>query len=78
LEFIRKHLLATGLGLMLLSAFGYSLFDVLAKFLTVHFPTTEIALVRFALGGLILWPILSSRGIRLRGNQTWILVLRGL
>jgi len=78
LEFIRKHLLATGLGLMLLSAFIFSLYDVLAKHLTVYFPVTEIALFRFALGGLILWPILSLRGVRLRGNQTWILILRGL
>jgi len=73
-----KRFLINGLWLMLFAAFVYSLADILLKYLSSSFSATEIAFVRFLIGGFILWPILTSRGIPLRGNQTSILVLRGL
>jgi drug/metabolite transporter (DMT)-like permease len=73
-----KHFFTSGFWLMLLAAFIYALADTLLKSLSSLFSTTEIGFIRFLLGGLILWPILSSRGISLRGNNTWILILRGL
>jgi drug/metabolite transporter (DMT)-like permease len=75
---ILKRLLTSGLGLMLLSAIIFSFADILTKHLSSFFPPTQIAFARFLIGGAILWPILSSKGISLRGNQTRILVLRGL
>lgn len=70
--------LASGLALMLLSAMIFSFADVLTKHLSSFFSPVQIAFARFLLGGFILWPVLSSKGIPLRGNQTRILVLRGL
>ncbi len=75
---ILKQLLFTGLGLMLLAALSFSFTDLLIKYLSSSFSPTQIAFVRFFLGGFLLWPILSSRGISLRGTQTRILILRGL
>jgi drug/metabolite transporter (DMT)-like permease len=63
---------------MLLSAIVFSFADILTKYLSSFFSPMQIAFVRFLFGSLILWPILSSRGISLRGNQTRILILRGL
>jgi drug/metabolite transporter (DMT)-like permease len=71
-------ILASGLGLMLLSALTFSFADILTKHLSSFFSPMQIAFVRFLFGGVILWPILSSKGISLRGDQTRILVLRGL
>jgi drug/metabolite transporter (DMT)-like permease len=75
---ILKRLLISGLGLMLLSAITFSFADILTKHLSSFFSPIQIAFVRFLFGGLVLWPILSLKGISLRGNQTRILVLRGL
>jgi drug/metabolite transporter (DMT)-like permease len=75
---ILKRLSISGLGLMLLSALIFSFADILTKHLCSFFLPTQIAFVRFLFGGAILWPILSSKGISLRGNQTQILILRGL
>jgi len=63
---------------MLLAALSFSFTDLLIKYLSSSFSPTQIAFVRFFLGGFLLWPILSSRGISLRGNETRILILRGL
>lgn len=78
MRMILKRLLISGLGLMLLSALIFSFADTLTKHLSSFFSPPQIAFIRFLFGGLILWPILSSKGISLRGNQTRILVLRGL
>jgi drug/metabolite transporter (DMT)-like permease len=78
MKFIVKRLLASGFGLMIMAAFVFSLADILTKYLTSQISIMQIAFIRFLLGGIILWPILSSRGISLRGNQTKILILRGL
>ena len=78
MRMILKRLLTSGLGLMLLSAIIFSFADILTKHLSSFFSPTQIAFARFLIGGAILWPILSSKGISLRGNQTRILVLRGL
>jgi len=78
MKMILRRLLTSGLGLMLLSAIIFSFADILIKHLSSFFSPTQIAFARFLLGGAILWPILSSRGISLRGSQTRILVLRGL
>ncbi len=63
---------------MLLSALIFSFTDIFIKYLSSSFHSIQIAFVRFFLGGFILWPLLSSKGISLRGNQTRILILRGL
>jgi drug/metabolite transporter (DMT)-like permease len=78
MRMILKRLLISGLGLMLLSAIIFSFADILTKHLSSFFSPMQIAFARFLCGGVILWPILSSKGISLRGNQTRILVLRGL
>jgi drug/metabolite transporter (DMT)-like permease len=75
---ILKRLLISGLGLMLLSAITFSFADILTKHVSSYFSPIQIAFVRFLFGGLVLWPILSLKGISLRGNQTRILVLRGI
>ena len=63
---------------MILSAFIYSIGDVILKILSRSLPMTEIAFVRFLLGGIILWPILSRMKISPKGNDIRILVLRGI
>lgn len=63
---------------MVLAAFIYSICDILIKLLTRSVPATEIAFIRFFLGGLILWPILVSRGVSLRGDRICVLILRGV
>ena len=78
MTFVVKRFLTSGFWLMLLSALTFSLADVLIKSLSSSFTATQIGFIRFLLGGLILWPMLSSRGISLRGNHTVILILRGL
>lgn len=75
---IATRITSSGLGLMLFSALIFSFADVLTKYLSFYFFPVEIAFVRFLLGGLLLWPILSSKGISLRGHQTGILLLRGI
>ncbi len=77
MRMILKRLLISGFGLMLLSAIIFSFTDIFIKYLSSSFSSTQIAFVRFFLGGFILWPLLSSKGISLRGNQTRILILRG-
>ena len=67
----------SGFGLMILAAFLYSLTDIIIKSLSSLFPASEIGFIRFIFGGLILLPIISSRGTSLRGNHTWMLLLRG-
>ena len=77
MRMILKRLLISGLGLMLLSALIFSFTDIFIKYLSSSFSAIQIAFVRFFLGGFILWPLLSSKGMSLRGNQTRILILRG-
>jgi drug/metabolite transporter (DMT)-like permease len=73
-----KWFLANGFWLMFLAAFVFSFADILTKYLTSQLSIMQIAFIRFLLGGVILWPILFSRRISLKGTQTWILILRGL
>jgi drug/metabolite transporter (DMT)-like permease len=73
-----KRFLTSGFWLMVLAAFVFSIADILTKYLTSHFSIMQIAFIRFLLGGIILWPVLSSRGISLKGTHTGILILRGL
>ncbi len=63
---------------MLMAAFAFSFADIFMKYLTSSVSATQIAFVRFGLGAFIIGPILSSRGISTRGNQTMILILRGI
>jgi len=77
MRMILKRLLTSGLGLMLLAALIFSVTDIFIKYLSSSFSATQIAFVRFFLGGFILWPLLSSKGMSLRGNRTTILILRG-
>jgi drug/metabolite transporter (DMT)-like permease len=69
--------LISGFGLMLLSALIFSFTDIFIKVLSSSFSSFQIGFARFFLGGFILWPLLSSKGMSLRGNQTRILILRG-
>ena len=73
-----KRFLTSGFWLMILAAFVFSFADILAKYLTSQFSIMQIAFIRFLLGGIILWPVLSSRGISLKGTHTGVLILRGL
>jgi drug/metabolite transporter (DMT)-like permease len=73
-----KRFLTSGFWLMILAAFVFSFADILAKYLTSQFSIMQIAFIRFLLGGVILWPVLSSRGISLKGTHTRVLILRGL
>ena len=52
MRMILKRLLISGLGLMLLSALIFSFADILIKYLSSSFSATQIAFVRFLLGGL--------------------------
>ena len=63
---------------MVFAAFVYAIGDVLYKILTSSLPITEIALVRFLFGGIVLGPVILSRGASLKGNQIGALVLRGI
>jgi drug/metabolite transporter (DMT)-like permease len=78
MAFVVKRFLKSGFWLILLATVIFSLADVLIKSISSSFTPPQIGFTRFLLGGLILWPILSSRGISLRGDHTVILILRGL
>ncbi len=73
-----KRFFTSGFWWMLFSALLFSWADILIKYLATSISTLQIAFVRFLLGGLILLPILSSKRVSLKGNQTRILLLRGL
>ncbi len=69
---------SSGFGLMVFAAFVYAISDMNNKFLTSSLPIPEIAFVRFFLGGIILWPVLSYQRISLKGNHVRFLILRGI
>lgn len=69
---------AHGLGLMALAALFFAFTDVLIKFVSPLLTTIEIAFFRFLIGGIILWPLISSTRTSLKGNHSWILLARGL
>jgi drug/metabolite transporter (DMT)-like permease len=73
-----RRLLSSGFGLMVPAAFLYSINDVFFKILTSSLPITQVAFIRFLLGGIVLWPVLSSQGISFRGNHIGVLILRGV
>jgi drug/metabolite transporter (DMT)-like permease len=75
---IVKIFLASGLMLMILSAFFYALTDVLVKFMFTSLGVIQIGFFRFVLGGLILWPLLVSGRYSLKGKYTRVLIVRGL
>jgi drug/metabolite transporter (DMT)-like permease len=69
---------SSGFGLMVFAAFVYAISDIINKFLTSSLPIPEIFFVRFFLGGIILWPVLSYRRTSLKGNHVRFLILRGI
>jgi drug/metabolite transporter (DMT)-like permease len=73
-----RRFLASGFGLMISAAFLYSINDVFLKILISSLPIPQIAFIRFLLGGIVLWPVISAQGISLRGSQIGALVLRGV
>ena len=76
---MRNHrFLAPGLGLMALSALAFASSSVAIKPLASELPAPQIIFVHFLTGILVLGPVLFLRGSGLRGNPTWVLVLRGL
>jgi len=73
-----KNLLSNGFMLMILSAFFFTLGDILIKFMSPTFGIIQIAFVRFLLGAIVLLPMLLSSGQSIKGNGTRILFLRGI
>jgi drug/metabolite transporter (DMT)-like permease len=71
-------LFGSGLAVMTLAAFLFALTDVIVKLVSPSIGAVEIAFFRFAIGGTVLLPYMLSRKISLRGNQTYLLVLRGV
>ena len=69
--------LASGLAVMVLSAFLFAISNVVIKFLSPAVAVTEIAFFRFSVGGIVLLSLLLPRGISLRGNRTSVLLVRG-
>lgn len=69
--------LASGLAVMVLSAFLFAISNVVIKFLSPAVAVTEIAFFRFSIGGIVLLSLLLPRGISLRGNRTSVLLVRG-
>ena len=69
--------LTSGLAVMVLSALFFALTDVLIKFVSPSVGVIEIAFSRFLVGGVVLLPLMSLRGISLRGNRTFALLVRG-
>ncbi|NIS68004.1 MAG: EamA family transporter, partial [Proteobacteria bacterium] len=66
-----------GLGMMALAALFFASTDVLIKFVSPSVTAIEIAFVRFLIGGIILWPLISSTHTSFKGNHRWILLARG-
>jgi len=69
--------LTNGLAVMVVSAFFFALSDVVIKFISPMVVVTGIAFFRFLVGAAILVPLMVPRGISLKGDRPWILVLRG-
>jgi len=63
---------------MALSALAFASSSVAIKPLASELPAPQIIFVHFLTGILVLGPVLFLRGSGLRGNPTWVLVLRGL
>jgi drug/metabolite transporter (DMT)-like permease len=62
---------------MILSAFFFALTDVVIKFISPAVAVTEIAFFRFSIGVAVLLPLMVPRGMSLKGDRTWILLIRG-
>lgn len=72
-----SQFLTQGLGLMGLAALFFASTDVLIKFVSPSVTAIEIAFFRFLIGGIILWPLISSTRTSFKGNHRWILLARG-
>ena len=70
--------IGSGLAVMISAAFFFGLTDVIIKLVSPPIGAVEIAFFRFAVGGTVLLAFMLSRRISLRGNQTYLLVLRGV
>jgi len=73
-----KKFLASGLMLLILSAFFFALTDIVIKFVSPSIGAIQIAFFRYFFGGLILWTLLASSGRSLKGTDTKILLTGGL
>jgi drug/metabolite transporter (DMT)-like permease len=73
-----RALLSSGLLLMMFSAFFFALTDVVIKFLSPAITATEIAFFRFFVGVAVLVLLMVPRGISLKGDRTWVLLVRGV
>ena len=72
-----KRLLGSGFGLMVASAFFFTLANVAIKFLSPSTGIMEMAFFRFAVGAVILLALMVPGRIPLRGSQTLVLLVRG-
>jgi len=76
---LKDHRFSTpGLTLMTLAALAFASTSVAVKLLATLLPATQIIFVHFAMGVVVLGPILYLRGSCLRGNPVWLLILRGI
>jgi drug/metabolite transporter (DMT)-like permease len=73
-----NRLLSSGFILMVLSAFFFTITDILIKYMSPTMGTIQIAFVRFSLGVLILLPMMLVRGESLKGSSIRVLLVRGL
>ncbi|MBW2059237.1 MAG: DMT family transporter [Deltaproteobacteria bacterium] len=72
------RLSANGFFLMVVSACLFGIADVMIKSLSLGVPPVEIAFSRFLVGGIVLLFVLLPRRRSLKGNRTWILLVRGV
>jgi drug/metabolite transporter (DMT)-like permease len=73
-----QRLFASGFGVMVASAFFFTLANVAIKFLSPSMGIMEMAFFRFAIGVVILLSLMVPTRTSLRGSQTLILLARGL
>lgn len=73
-----RALLSNGFALMTVAGLFFAASDVVIKLISPGVAITEIAFFRFSVGVAVLLPIMAPRGISLRGDRTWVLLIRGV
>ncbi len=71
------RLRSSGLFLMVLAGFFFSLMTVFVKLLGKDLPTAEVVLVRSIIAAFITWMMLLQKGEKPFGNKRFLLFLRG-
>ena len=73
-----KRSATSGLILMLASALFFAVSNTMIKYISPEIGTWHIACFRFLIGGLILFIVLRTTGLSLRGAHPGLLLLRGI